>query len=157
MSSSVRWVKLPEYCVAMLWSESKFCELGIKTLDPADWAYRGTYDNSNDSEDSTVAHGFNYHQGPEWVWVFGMFLRAYLGHHSTKPNLTKDQAAKLVSKVQGWMLPHKLHIANDSFAGLPELTNKDGAHCHGSCPTQAWSSGVMVEVIADLKKFVDRK
>ena len=86
-----------------------------------------------------------------------MFLRAYLGHHSAKPNLTKGQTAKLVNQVQGWMLPHKLHIVKDSFAGLPELTNKGGEHCHGSCPTQAWSSGVMVEVIADLKKLADRK
>jgi len=37
--------------------------------------------------------------------------------------------------------------------GLPELTNKDGAPCLFSCPSQAWSSATILSLQFELEKL----
>ena len=46
-------------------------------------------DNSDDSVQIKSAHGFSYHNGPEWVWLYGFYVAAKVKFDSV--NTTKDQ------------------------------------------------------------------
>ncbi|XP_025994344.2 glycogen debranching enzyme isoform X2 [Solenopsis invicta] len=125
--------------------------LGMKTLDPADWAYNGYYDNSNDSTDTKVAQGWNYHQGPEWIWPIGYFLRARL--HFASLIYDKDELHRTIESTETIISRHFIEASTNYWRGLPELTNKDGAYCADSCRTQAWSASTILEVLYDLQKL----
>ncbi len=107
---------------------------GVKTLDPTDWAYRGDYDNSS-TADASVAKGFNYHQGPEWVWPFGYFLRArlrFMPEHSSgsgkypAPSPSSESRLKARRLCMAHLGPHRVHMQRSLVGGLPELTNSNG-------------------------------
>ncbi|KAL6734396.1 hypothetical protein Aduo_004940 [Ancylostoma duodenale] len=123
--------------------------LGIKTLDPSDWAYNGDYNNDDDGYDKKTAKGWNYHQGPEWLWVAGFYLRARLavGHA-----LGGSHWASAKKEVQSRLGNYYGHIKKSTWSSLPELTNSNGSTCWGSCPAQAWSVGCILEACLD---FVD--
>ncbi|XP_072940329.1 glycogen debranching enzyme isoform X2 [Epargyreus clarus] len=120
--------------------------LGLKTLDPADWAYRGDYDNSNNSDDPSVAHGFNYHQGPEWVWPLGFYVRARLAFAHEN-----GRYARTVAAAYSTLAPLVAEIRTSPWRGLPELTNAGGAPCPDSCRSQAWSSAAALEALHELE------
>ncbi|KAJ1370050.1 Amylo-alpha-1,6-glucosidase [Parelaphostrongylus tenuis] len=124
--------------------------IGIKTLDPSDWAYNGYYNNDDDGFDKKTAKGFNYHQGPEWVWVAGFYLRARLAIGSILGGLHLESAMK---EVQSRLGNYYKHITNSPWSSLPELTNSNGSHCYGSCPAQAWSVGCVLEACLDFAKL----
>lgn len=72
------------------------------------------------------------------MWPIGFFLRAKLIFSSNKQETS--------SEIQSILSKHYEHIKSSVWKGLPELTNKDGAFCAGSCPTQAWSVATVLEV-----------
>jgi glycogen debranching enzyme len=118
--------------------------IGMKTLDPSDFRYRPYYVNSDETEDFLTSCGFNYHNGPEWVWPVGYFFRASmrfrrgvtLGMRKMLANIKKEQMGS-------W--------AN----GLPELTQKDGGLCGDSCANQAWSVSAILDILYDYSLWED--
>uniref|UniRef100_A0A8C4WV81 Glycogen debranching enzyme n=1 Tax=Eptatretus burgeri TaxID=7764 RepID=A0A8C4WV81_EPTBU len=124
--------------------------LGMKTLDPDDMVYNGEYNNADDSSNYNIAKGFNYHQGPEWLWPLGYFLRAKL--HFTQ--LHKPQEIRqTVSRIHNIIAPHQTHLEKSWWKGLPELTNANGAPCSFSCENQAWSLATMLDLLHDLHQI----
>ncbi|VDD94330.1 unnamed protein product [Enterobius vermicularis] len=125
--------------------------LGIKTLDPTDWAYNGFYDNSNDGYDKAVAQGWNYHQGPEWLWVAAYFLRAKivvakeLGDHNIYDSALRSVRARMGAYWE--------HLQRSPWQSLPELTNQNGSFCSGSCTAQAWTIGCLLETVNELYNY----
>ncbi|KAF9525972.1 glycoside hydrolase family 13 protein [Crepidotus variabilis] len=120
---------------------------GMKTLDPADWKYRPDYDNSNDSDDASIAKGLNYHNGPEWGWPLGYFLRAYL-YFDIRHGIGKEDPKQTLHYLHYLLLGPRKHVESDPWRGLPELTNKNGEYCKDSCPTQAWSASTLLDFLA---------
>ncbi|KAF7223093.1 glycogen debranching enzyme isoform X2 [Nothobranchius furzeri] len=121
--------------------------LGMKTLDPDDMMYCGVYDNALDNDNYNLAKGFNYHQGPEWLWPVGYFLRAKLYFAKL---LGEEAYTRTVTLVKNVLSRHYTHLERSPWKGLPELTNEDGRHCPFSCETQAWSLATVLEVLYDL-------
>ncbi|KAL0965924.1 hypothetical protein UPYG_G00288010 [Umbra pygmaea] len=154
----------PNFCIAMVvapelftvkkaWEALIIAEekllgpLGMKTLDPDDMVYCGVYDNALDNDNYNLAKGFNYHQGPEWVWPLGYFLRAKLYFAKKLGKETYEQTVYLVKSI---LSQHYVHLERSSWKGLPELTNENGQYCPFSCESQAWSISTVMEVLHDM-------
>jgi glycogen debranching enzyme len=140
----------PEHALGCLAIADKVLRgpLGIATLDPADLNYRPNYINSLDNDDFATAKGRNYHQGPEWLWPLGFFLRAML-IFDFKRRKTHEERLELFQQLTARMEGCRHEIEKSVWAGLTELTNKDGAFCGDSSPTQAWSSGCLIDLFYD--------
>jgi glycogen debranching enzyme len=111
---------------------------GVRTRDPADWRYRPTYRSGEESQDFLTAGGFNYHNGPEWVWPVGFFFRASM-------RFRRGVTAKMREMLA--------HIKKEQFASwassLPELTGRDGEVCGDGCQSQAWSVSAILDILYD--------
>jgi len=144
--------------------------LGMCTLDPSDKEYHGDYHNDDDSEDKAVAHGWNYHQGPEWVWPLGFYMKACniffpqlpagvspkkspkaspAGSPKSQTGCEDEDPRFYRQTLMGLLAQHRRELALGKWRALPELTNSKGSVCHHSCPSQAWSIATLLDACRD--------
>ncbi|KKK18703.1 hypothetical protein P175DRAFT_0431727 [Aspergillus ochraceoroseus IBT 24754] len=126
--------------------------VGMATLDPSDLNYRPNYYNSDDSTDFATSKGRNYHQGPEWVWQRGYFLRAML-YFDLARRKTAEQQTEAFQQVTRRLEGCKEALRESPWKGLTELTNKNGAFCSDSSPTQSWSAGCLLDLYYDASRY----
>ncbi|KAF6018830.1 AGL [Bugula neritina] len=131
--------------------------LGLKTLDSSDWNYNGDYLNNDDSDNYKTARGFNYHNGPEWLWPLGYFMRASLVIAERLESQTPGTIEKTVMNIEHKLANHHLALLSTDWKSLPELTNTNGQKCMDSCPAQAWSISCILDVLYDIKALHNRK
>lgn len=125
---------------------------GMATLDPKDLNYRPYYNNSEDSTDFATSKGRNYHQGPEWLWPTGYFLRALLKFDLMR-RTTKEGRAEAFQQITRRLEGCKKAISESPWKGLTELTQKNGEYCPDSSPTQAWSAGCLIDLYMDANQL----
>ena len=105
---------------------------GMATLDPSDLNYNPYYNNSEDSSNFATSKGRNYHQGPEWLWPTGFFLRALLKFDLIRRDKTVEGRTESFQNVTRRLQECKKAIEESPWAGLTELTNKNGEFCADS-------------------------
>ncbi|XP_065187406.1 glycogen debranching enzyme-like isoform X3 [Sycon ciliatum] len=135
----------PNSCIRMFMHTSVHACVCSCVCPCRDWAYNGIYSNGTDSFDYGSARGFNYHQGPEWLWIKGFFLRARYRFASASPS-----AESVVASVRSAVARLQDALEDSEWQGLAELTNAAGAECIDSCPVQAWSMSCLLELLRDM-------
>ncbi len=109
--------------------------MGLRSLAPADPAYRGRYDGDGRQRDEA------YHQGTVWPWLTGAFVEAWLRVHG-------DDAERRAQARQRFLVPLIAHLAVAGLGHVSEIADGDPPHTPRGCPFQAWSVGELIRALA---------
>ncbi|KAF3483763.1 glycogen debranching enzyme [Arthroderma uncinatum] len=126
--------------------------MGMATLDPKDHNYHPYYVNSEDSTNFATSKGRNYHQGPEWLWPTGYFLRALMKFVLMRSDSPQDRT-DIFQQLTNRLGQCKRALRTSPWRGLTELTNKNGEICADSSPSQAWSASCLIDLYYDASKL----
>jgi predicted glycogen debranching enzyme len=107
--------------------------LGLRTLSPADPAYRPHYAGSPLERDGA------YHQGTVWPWLMGPFVEAWLRVRGNRP------AARATARKR-FLAPLMEHLESAGLGHVTEVADGAPPHHPGGCPFQAWSLGELIRI-----------
>jgi len=106
---------------------------GLRTLSPADPAYRGRYRGNPAERDGA------YHQGTAWPWLLGAFgeaaLRVAADREQEKENLRLYLRTFL-----------RQHLSEAGIGSVSEVFDGDAPHKPGGCIAQAWSVAELIRL-----------
>lgn len=99
---------------------------GLRSLDPADPEYIGSYSGSPQRRDRA------YHQGTVWAWLIGSFIRASQRFYDSQPVCFDWQ-------------PLLDHFQQQACLGsISEIFDGDAPHCPQGAIAQAWSVAELI-------------
>jgi predicted glycogen debranching enzyme len=101
---------------------------GLRSLSPADPAYRGEYGGDQLSRDGA------YHQGPVWSWLLGPYAEASY-------RIFGDRAAALAI-----LRPIGDHLRDAGLGSVSEIFEGNAPHLAKGCIAQAWGVAETVRV-----------
>ena len=125
------WVKSQQ--VVQIVETQLLTPMGLRTLEPQDSRYCGTY--SGDTRQRDTA----YHQGSVWPWLKGPFVEAWL---RVRGNTAANRQLAQTCFVQ----PLLDHLQTAGLGHVSEIADGDWPHRPGGCPFQAWSVGELLRM-----------
>jgi predicted glycogen debranching enzyme len=106
---------------------------GLRTLSPADPAYRGRYRGNPAERDGA------YHQGTVWPWLLGAFGEAAL-RVADDPEREKESLRQYLRAFL------RQHLAEAGIGHVSEVFDGDAPHRPGGCIAQAWSVAELIRL-----------
>lgn len=111
-----------------------FTPNGLRSLDPADPAYRARYTGGPLDRDAS------YHQGAVWGWLLGPFFTAVV---RTRGDRGRQQ-------VRAWIERAAAHLSDGGVVGsVSEIFEPEAPHTPRGAVAQAWSLAELLRVLVD--------
>ncbi|MCE5282944.1 MAG: amylo-alpha-1,6-glucosidase [Deltaproteobacteria bacterium] len=106
---------------------------GLRTLAPADPAYRGRYRGSGPERDAA------YHQGTVWPWLLGPFGEAAI-------RVAVDRNREREALMNHLRIFLSGHLTEAGIGSVSEVFDGDPPHWPGGCIAQAWSVAELIRL-----------